>query len=32
MDKVALYIIHDRAIDEEINDMLEESGLTSTLS
>ena len=27
MDKVALYIIHDRAIDEEINDMLNESGL-----
>ncbi len=27
MDKVAVYIIHDRAIDEEVNYALEESGL-----
>jgi hypothetical protein len=27
MDRVALYIIHDRAIDEEVNDVLVESGL-----
>ncbi len=27
MDRVAVYIIHDRAIDEEVNDVLKESGL-----
>ncbi len=27
MDSVVVYIIHDRAIDEEVSDVLEESGL-----